>query len=162
MESNGTLWSEKPTWSQPDFLRWNKFKESSGSRLDQGPFFWLFATSQVLPKCFAIFMLLYCYLFCKFFLTCHNFTSWYFRCHLQVIHSSKTIQHGVAKKNNHRRLYMKGMKCMRLKSSEILSNDTSKVKVVAIPLCHSASLSEKSAEVAGNEIKRSEIRNKSK
>ena len=73
MESNGTLWSEKPTWSQPDFLRWNKFKESSGSRLDQGPFFWLFATSQVLPKCFAIFMLLYCYLFCKFFFNMSQF-----------------------------------------------------------------------------------------
>lgn len=92
----------------------------------------------------------------------HSFTSWYFPCHLQVIHFIKndpTWGHGVAKKTTTGGFCMKCMKCMRLKSSEILSNDTSKVKVVAIPLCHSASLREKSAEVAGNEMKPSEIRN---
>ena len=89
----------------------------------------------------------------------HSFTSWYFPCHLQVIHFIKKRSNMGLQKNNHRRLYMKCVKCMRLKSSEILSNDTSKVKVVAIPLCHSASLREKSAEVAGNEMKTSEIRN---
>lgn len=60
----------------------------------------------------------------------HSFTSRYFCCHLQVIHFISNDP-GVARKTPD------AVKC--LKPSKILSKDTSKVKVVVIPLCHSAS-----------------------
>lgn len=107
MESNGTLWSEKPKWSQPDFLRWNKFKESSGSRLDQGLFFnflqqFKFSQNVLLSWC--------CYI-ATFFASFFKHVSQFHKLVFSLSSSSHTLHQKRSnmgtwgcKKNNHRRL----------------------------------------------------------